>query len=158
MYLDKSKTLEELKQQYRAWTKKLHPDCGGSDEQMKTLNAEYETLFNRLKDQHNATADEAHQTTETATEFIEILEALRNCRGLDIELCGSWLWISGNTYENRDILKAAGCKWSKSKSKWYWRHEEDTTGRHHRSMTMEWIRTRYGSEAVSSPAPDHVLA
>ena len=37
MYLDKAKTLEDLKQQYRAWTKKLHPDCGGSDEQMKAL-------------------------------------------------------------------------------------------------------------------------
>ena len=59
MYLDKAKTLEELKQQYRAWTKKLHPDCGGSDEQMKALNAEYERLFNILKDKHNAAADEA---------------------------------------------------------------------------------------------------
>ena len=158
MYLDKAKTLEELKQQYRAWTKKLHPDCGGSDEQMKALNAEYERLFNILKDKHNAAADEAHQTTETAAEFIEILEALRNCRGLDIELCGSWLWISGNTYPHRDILKGSGYKWSKGKSKWYWRHDENRTTGHRKSMSMEWIRTRYGSEAVTSPAPDPLLA
>lgn len=158
MYLDKAKTLEDLKTQYRAWTKKLHPDCGGSDEQMKALNAEYERLFNILKDKHNAKADEAHQTTETAAEFIEILEALRNCRGLEIELCGSWLWISGNTYENRNTLKAAGCKWSKGKNKWYWRHEEEQRERRHRSMSMEWIRTRYGSEAVKGIDPDPLLA
>ena len=158
MYLDKAKTLEELKTQYRAWTKKLHPDCGGTDEQMKALNAEYEKFFNILENRHNATADEAHQTTETACEFIEILEALRNCRGLDIELCGSWLWISGNTYENRNTLKAAGCKWSKGKGKWYWRHEEEQRVHNHRSMSMEWIRSRYGSEAVKGMEPDPLLA
>ena len=158
MYLNNCKTLEDLKAQYRAWTKKLHPDCGGSDEHMKALNAEYEKFFTILKDKHNATADAAHQTTETAQEFINILEALRNCRGLVIEQCGSWLWISGNTYENRETLKAAGCKWSKNKAAWYWRHDEDRPERRHKSMTMDWIRSKYGSETVTGPAPDPMLA
>lgn len=158
MYLKDCKTIEELKAQYRAWTKKLHPDCGGSTEQMKALNLEYEKMFNILKDKHNATADEAHQTTETAAEFIEILEALRNCHGLDIELCGSWLWIGGDTFNNREALKAAGCRWSKNKGKWYWRHEEKNGGRRHKSMTMDWIRDRYGSETINGFAPDPMLA
>ncbi len=157
MYLDNAKTIEELKRLYRSWTKKLHPDCGGTDAEMKALNLEYERFFEILKNKHNATADEAHQTTETAAEFIEILEALRNCHGLIIELCGSWLWISGNTFENRDTLKAASCRWSKGKAKWYWRHEEDRTGRKHKSMTMDWIRTRYGSETITGAAPDPLL-
>ena len=46
MYLNNCKTIEELKAQYRAWTKKLHPDCGGSDADMKALNLEYEKIFN----------------------------------------------------------------------------------------------------------------
>lgn len=150
-------TIEELKREYRRMTKIFHPDCGGTDEQMKALNAEYERMFNILKDRHNSTADADHQTTETAAEFIEILEALRNCQGLDIELCGSWLWIGGNTFPNKDMLKAAGCKWSKSKSKWYWHHEERQTGRH-KSMSMDWIRDRYGSQSVTGFAPDPMLA
>lgn len=158
MYLHDCKTLDELKAAYRKWTKKLHPDCGGSDEQMKALNAEYEKFFTILKDRHNATADEAHQTTETAAEFIEILEALRNCSGLVIEQCGSWLWISGATYQHRVELKSAGCRWSKNKNAWYWRHDESRPERHHKSMSMEWIRTKYGSETVSGPAPDPMLA
>ncbi len=157
MYLNGCKTIEELKQCYRSWTKKLHPDCGGSDEEMKVLNAEYEKCFEILKNKHNAAADEAHQTTETAAEFIEILEKLRNCHGLIIELCGSWLWISGNTYENRDTLKEAGCRWSKNKNKWYWRHEEDKPERKHKSMSMQWIRDRYGSETLAGAAPDPLL-
>ena len=151
------KTIEELKREYRRLTKVYHPDCGGTDEQMKALNAEYEKMFNILKDRHNADADADHQTTETAAEFIDILEALRNCQGLDIELCGSWLWIGGNTYQNRDILKAAGCKWSKGKGKWYWHHEERQAGRH-KSMTMDWIRDRYGSQTVTGFTPDPMLA
>lgn len=158
MYLKDCKTLDELKAAYRKWTKKLHPDCGGSDAEMKALNLEYEQMFEALKRKHNATADAAHQTTETAQEFIDILEALRNCHGLVIEQCGSWLWISGNTYPHRDILKGSGCKWSKGKNKWYWRHEENRTTGHRKSMSMEWIRTRYGSETVASSAPDPMLA
>ena len=61
--------MEELKQQYRAWTKKLHPECGGSDAEMKALNLEYEQMFEALKRKHNATADAAHQTTETARDL-----------------------------------------------------------------------------------------
>lgn len=43
------RTLEELKKAYHRLCLKLHPDVGGSDEEMKILNAEYETLFERVK-------------------------------------------------------------------------------------------------------------
>lgn len=45
-------------------------------------------LFAALKAQHNKTADEYHQTTETAEEFRDIIIALLKLDGLDIELCG----------------------------------------------------------------------
>jgi len=146
MYLDSAKTLDELKAQYRAWTKRLHPDCGGSDADMKALNLEYERFFEILKNKHNATADQQHQTTENASDFMDIIDHLIRMEGIQVELCGSWLWITGNTYQNRDNLKACGCRWSSSKKKWYWRPAETGYQGKHKAKTMEEIRERYGSQ------------
>lgn len=45
-------TLEELRKQYKKLIKQYHPDnVGGSDEDMKAINAEYERLFKNLKRQ-----------------------------------------------------------------------------------------------------------
>ncbi len=142
MYLDNARTLDELKAQYRAWTKKLHPDCGGSDADMKALNLEFERFFEILK--RNATADQ--QTTETAHDFMDIIDHLIKMDGLQVELCGSWLWITGDTYRYRAELKACGCRWSSSKKKWYWRPAESGYQGKHKAKTMEEIRERYGSQ------------
>lgn len=140
------KTLDELKAEYRRLAMKHHPDRGGDLETMKAINAEHDRLFEILKKQHNASADEYHQTTETAEEFREVLNVLLKLDGLTVELCGSWLWISGNTKANKEALKAAGCRWSQNKSMWYWRHPEE--GRHYRksNKSMSDIRMKYGSQ------------
>lgn len=148
-YFTSCQTLEELKAEYKRLVKKYHPDCGGDTETMKEINNEYEKAFEVLKDKHNKTADAAHQTTETPFEFIEIVDKLMKMQGLDIELCGSWLWISGDTYSNKDGLKAAGCKWSNNKKKWYWRHEEDARPHRGKSFTMDQIRNKYGSQYLT---------
>ena len=35
-----------------------------------------------------------------------IIEQLLNYPDMLIEVCGSWIWVSGNTKEHKDILKA----------------------------------------------------
>lgn len=114
-YFTNIRTLDELKAAYRRLALKYHPDVGGSTEIMQETNNEHDALFEQLKRQHNASADEYHQTTETAEEFREILAVLLGLPGLTVELCGSWLWISGETRQHKDALKAAGCRWSSNK-------------------------------------------
>ena len=70
------KSLDELKAEYRRLIKIHHPDCGGDAGVMKQVNNDYEARFEQLKKQHNETSDAEHQTTETAAEFIEIIEKL----------------------------------------------------------------------------------
>lgn len=137
--------LDELKAAYRRLAMQYHPDRGGDVETMKAINDEHDRLFEILKDQHNATHDEHHQTTETPAEFRTILDLLLKLDGLTIELCGAWLWISGNTYEHKTVLKGAGCRWSNNKTCWYWRHEEASRPWHRGTATMGEIRTKYGS-------------
>lgn len=156
-YFTNCATIEALKKEYRRLALANHPDRGGDVETMAAINAEYEKAFARLKDVHESTKEpgttyKAEQaTTETAAEFIEIINRLLKMPGLTIELCGIWLWISGDTYTNKDGLKAAGCKWSNNKKMWYWRHPDDhkVYGRH-RAASIEQIRTRYGSQSFTT--------
>lgn len=145
-YFADCKTLDELKAEYRRLAKMNHPDHGGDTATMQRINAEYRERFEVLKARHNETADEYHQTTEAPDEFIDIINALLKLDGLEVELCGSWLWIGGNTREHKEALKAAGCRWSSTKKLWYWRHPEDAHGWHRGNKTMNQIRSKYGSQ------------
>lgn len=149
-YFNDISNLNELKSAYKKLVMKYHPDRGGSTEAMQQINNEYAALFEILKKQHNeeAKADETgykRETSETPEEFINIVSELMKLDGLDIELCGCWLWIGGNTKEHKERLKSLGCKWSKKKALWSWHHDDGNPWRRG-NRSMEYIRTKYGSE------------
>ena len=151
-----AQTLNELKQLYRAFALQFHPDHGGSEEAMKAINIQFTWLFEGLKNKLNDEATRSHNqgkwagystTTETPEEFIDIISQLDPIPGIIVELCGRWLWISGNTKDNREALKACGCRWSTNKKMWYWRHEEDYCKKHNSNThDIEEIRAMYGSQ------------
>ena len=149
-YFTNINTLDELKAAYRRLSMKHHPDRGGDTATMQEINAEHDELFERLKKQHNASADEFHQTTETPEEFREIIELLLKLEGLTVELCGSWLWIGGDTRQHKETLKAAGCHWSNNKKLWYWHHAEEGRKWRRGKATMSDIRTKYGSQVFDA--------
>lgn len=157
-YFADVRTLEELKAAYRRLAMQHHPDVGGAAEVMKAINNEHDALFERLKKQHNAQVDEAHRTTETPEEFRAIIETLLRLEGLEVELCGSWLWIGGNTRAHKEALKVAGCRWSSSKKLWYWRHAEDGRRWHKGNQTMGQIRAKCGSQIYRSGHMDELPA
>ena len=155
MYFKDCKTLEELKAVYRKLAMKNHPDVGGDTETMQKINAEYEIVFERLKAEQNsrAAADKTgrtYATAEQAADFIDIISKLIRMDGLEIELCGRWLWISGETMKHKDALKAAGCRWSSNKKMWSWHFPEDGVYKKHKAKSMAYIRSRYGSSMVGA--------
>ena len=107
------KNLEELKKAYRNLCKTYHPDLNPNClEIMKVINNEYEDLFNILKNQLTT------KTEEKATDFIDLLKNIINL-DITIEIVGSWIWVSGNTYDHKETLKANGFKWASKKKMWY---------------------------------------
>jgi hypothetical protein len=72
--------------------------------------------------------------------------SLANLKDLTIVRCGSWLWVSGNTREHREVLKAAGFRWAPQKGKWYF---AGTPARGKKRMSWDYITTKYGEEVLA---------
>lgn len=149
-YFANCRTLDELKKVYKHLAQKHHPDVGGDTRTMQEINAEYEARFEVLKRSQNEQAAEdttgkARATTESAGDFIAIIDHLLKLDGLEIELCGRWLWIGGETKKHKEALKACGCLWSSSKKLWNWHFAEDGDKWHRGSKSMSQIRSKYGS-------------
>ena len=69
-----------------------------------------------------------------------------------VELCGEWIWVSGETKIVKEHLKSAGFSWSKPKCSWYWRPENLKKFKRfkHEAWAMDVIRSKYGSKRVTS--------
>ncbi len=146
-------TIEELKKEYKRLALKHHPDIGGKDADMKEINAEYDALFAKLKDVHQNAEGKTYtakeESKEKASDFKEIIEKLIRLDGIQIEICGSWLWITGNTINHRETLKALKFRWSKSKKAWYF-HDEGYRKNNNKNFSLDEIRDLYGSETIKT--------
>lgn len=152
-------TLQALKERYKELAKAYHPDLNpdAGDEAMQQINAQYDELVKRFSrvssdGRTEATAEEAHTAADLAIQYREIIAQIINLAGLNIELCGAWLWVSGNTYENREALKAAGLKYASKKKMWYWRPEEAACHKSRRGVPMNDIRRKYGCDRIKAGA------
>jgi len=145
--------IEDIKGQYKRLALKLHPDMGGSVEEMARLNVEFDFLkthnFNVHKGQSgDVYTDQTQDRPDDVTDrFKDIIDQLIHMDGLEIEICGAFLWIGGNTKEHKDDLKAMGMRWASKKRRWFlapqgWRK------RGRRELTMGEIRSSYGSQRI----------
>lgn len=147
-------TMQELKQRYRELAKRFHPDLNpdAGDEAMQRINAQYDelaaTMARTTTQGKQATSKEERDARDIAQAYREIIVKIIGLAGLKIELCGTWLWVSGNTYAHRTVLKAAGLSWSAKKTMWYWRPPEEAQHYNRRSHSIDYIRTKYGSAKV----------
>ena len=65
---------------------------------------------------------------------------------LNLEFCGSWLWVTGNTFEYKEKLKELGNRYSSNKKCWYWRPYGEQRSKVTKPTSMEYIRDKYGSD------------
>lgn len=154
-YFKNIETLEQLRKEYKRLVKENHPDNGGSDEAIKIINAEYEELFKVLK--NSDTSENKRKYNMAEDEMLRnVINSIINLN-VDIEICGSWIWVSGNTYGCKTELKANGFRWASKKKMWYWHNPEEVT-RSYGKTTMADIRTKYGSQIVKESAKRFCIA
>ena len=140
-------TIEELKKKYKELAKKHHPDLGGAKEEFQKLNNEYDKLLETLKS--NKKTNKAN--TKDNDNFKDIINELIKYNELTIEIIGSWLWISGNTYPLRDMIKNLGLLWSKGRKKWYYTTDIiDHKNTHYKKKTYDELKNSYGYTKIKS--------
>lgn len=143
-YFKNVKILEELRKEYKRLVKENHPDNGGSNEAIKNINVEYDELFKALKNN-----DKTEHTKYNMAEdemLRNVINSIINLN-IDIEICGSWIWVSGNTYEYKTELKQNGFRWASKKKMWYW-HSPEEKARGNGKATIDDIRNKYGSQVM----------
>jgi len=140
-------TEEDLKAAYRAACRQHHPDHGGNLEMMKLIN-----LSNEFLQTHNWSTWEATNSQGAASVADEIMrqwDRVKTWPGIDGEICGTWIWVSGTAWRYKKQLKAAGFKWSSSKAAYYW-HPAGYRKKSRRQFQMDDIRTMFGSQGLES--------
>ena len=153
-YFKDCKTLEDLKREYKRLALLFHPDIckdENATETMKAINNSYDELFQILKNAYNnKTENKNKQTYETPEHFRNIINILIKCDGLKIEIIGSWLWIGGDTYKHKDIIKSLGFAWSKSKKLWYLSDNNNQFDGRKKGRNIKDIRNKYGSQFIQT--------
>jgi len=146
-YFSGCKSLDEVKIRYKQLALKHHPDRGGVTSIMQAINLEYESIkenpffhFKREKD----------EVKQDYIQFPEIINQIIGLKGVVIELCGNWLWLSGATYRYKKELKEIGFIYAGQKKQWYFRHM-DYKSANRAPRTMEYIRRKYGSDIIPTP-------
>lgn len=142
-------TIEELKKMYKKLAKQYHPDLNldkDTTKAMVDINNEYEFLFGRLASDKDTKA--GHSVDDNFRSIIDEL-LKEKFTGITIEIVGSWIWVSGDTYNVKDDIKALGFKWSKNNKKWYL---GEATGKRKGFLNWQQKVDKYGVEIVKQGA------
>ena len=146
-------TIDQVKKMYRKLAMQFHPDITKDDGMnMKSINLEYEKIFKLIEkgftpDQQKTYNKQGHSVNDGYREMINKILHIPN---IVIEICGSWIWVGGETKVVKKQLKDAGYWWAGKKEKWYWRPQEYKASKNRKSMSMDHIRNKYGSEKVEN--------
>lgn len=130
--------INDLRNSYKKLLFKYHPDNNPNSDTtaiMQEINLEYNTLLNQFQSS-NINQKQKNEITEILNELINV------DANISIELIGSWIWVSGDTYPVKDMLKGLNFKWSANKKMWYWGELVHSS---HSPMDISSIRLKYGS-------------
>lgn len=131
--------INEAKKIYKTLAKKLHPDVGGTEEEFKLLNEIYNDLIeHKIYFSNDVKID---------IELEKIISLILHFENINIELVGSWIWVTGDTKEIKEKLKEIGFKWANKKKMWFY---GEMKGRNPKEQSMEEIKAKYGSSTIKS--------
>ncbi len=143
--------LETITKAYRRLAMAYHPDRNptfAAGQAMRLINTSRDVLMHALEDCPTLDEVPAEANIDYASALYSAVAAVDMLHGINLELCGAWLWITGETYPHKDVLKGAGFLWSKNKSAWYFRPAVEVKTFRRGSFSLDKIREVHGSSAV----------
>jgi curved DNA-binding protein CbpA len=136
---------EIIKKAYRKACSQYHPDRNPAGlEMMKLVNQAYDELKDLSGKEEIGEKDISSYGEDIFNALSQVIHL-----NLDVEVCGSWVWLHGDTKPHKDTIKAAGFMWAPKKALWYYRPSDyKSMGRG--KFTMDEIRNTHGSEKVTA--------
>ena len=153
------KTFKDLKDNYRKFARELHPDMPTGDSSLfKAMKEQYDRLFKKMKDGKFDTEQEWKSHTNVKYDFQSIIDKLIFVDGADIEIIGSWIWVWGikwNEKDKHEQLKKIGLTYAKGKKAWCYKGSES---KWRKNMTKDQMRDTFGSQKIGvGKAPNKPL-
>ena len=157
-YFSPEMKIEELRKQFWKLCLQLHPDKGGDPAEFRAMKDEYDIVVGILAAGEAGRAEKENRrpwyTAAGERGLREAMAVFMNIPGVVVEICGCWLWITGETYNARQRLYEAGAKYSKQKKCWYWAHDMQRGKVRGKYNNMRKIRERFGSAVYRSNAEE----
>lgn len=153
-YFKNYTTLDEAKAEYRRLAFKLHPDRGGDTATFQDLQNQFENFKPESLKYKNEMEDHVPE------DFMNLVNSLLNIEGITVEICGNWIWLSGDTKPVKDQIKSIESVtyrrgWSKNKSQWYF-SPKGYRKRSKKSLSIDEIRDLYGSHTVKGKKKQYI--
>jgi hypothetical protein len=148
-YFQNCQTLQEVKELFRKLAMQYHPDRGGDTATMQQIIHEYNIATVQILSGTKMTQEEQSNEFDLSEQYRQVIEKIIALEGINIELSGSWIWVTGATYPVRKELKSAGLFFAKNKCAWFYRPAECKVHNRHK-MTLEQIRAKYGSKKINT--------
>jgi len=157
------KSTADVKSTFRRLAMEHHPDRGGDNETMKSINAAYHTALRRFDGMAEAGSDgqdhtyryNSAQETEVVNKLFDLLRA--NLPGCEIWLIGKWLWVTGDTKPVKETLKQNGCFWHSKRTCWYWK-PKDSWSRYNSKADLADLASFYGARMFAGKDNDSAMA
>ena len=136
----------DIKLAYRKACSQYHPDRNPAGlEMMKVINSAWSALSDYVE---GSVSVEEESELNLSEEMNDALNAIIGL-GLEIEICGTWIWVSGDTRTHKEALKLGGYKWAPKKMLWHWRPEGSKSWSKGK-YSMDEIRSAHGSVNIKT--------
>ena len=144
-YFKECTTIDEAKNLMRKLAFELHPDTSGvtDDKEYIKMRIQYEKL--ELKDFFGKVVKTDIEETDKQNSYFDNLE------NVIITYVGSFIWLEGDTYNNRDKIKAISiegmnpARYASKKKAWYF-SPIDYKKKGKKSLGLNEIKDLYGSK------------
>ncbi len=155
-YFADLKTVEAIKLRYRKLAKEHHPDLGGDLAIMQAINQQYHTALKACDGQKSEGYSYRYKQ-DVEEELMAKLQELLKLRNLDIALIGYWLWVTGDTRQNKEALKAAGLIWHSKRKCWYYKPKDWKRSFQSKSDLSE-LASKYGYRGFKTADEENMPA
>lgn len=149
-YFANCTTLDEAKKLYRKMAFTMHPDRGGNEVEFKEMLNQ----FHAFRPSTEKFKGESDQWVNFGPVYSSIIDQLLNIEGIIVEVVGSYIWLSGNTFPVKNQIKAVETEghmqigWASKKAQWYFK-PAGYRPRSRKERSMDELRDMWGSQTVT---------